>query len=84
MVKLIAGWSGVNECRADSAGEGAGGNYCEQNVLLQQPELRPEVAEVEEKQKTNLGIRIDQICRMLFPFNFILFNVFYWGYYLNY
>ena len=34
--------------------------------------------------ETNLGIRIDAICRVMFPFNFILFNVFYWGYYLNY
>jgi hypothetical protein len=39
---------------------------------------------VSEAAETNLGIRIDAICRVLFPFNFILFNVFYWGYYLNY
>ncbi len=77
------GWSSGHECRADSAADGPGGNYCEQNVLLQQPEMHPE-PEVDVKPETNLGIRIDQICRMLFPFNFILFNFLYWGYYLNY
>ena len=32
----------------------------------------------------NLGIRIDAICRVAFPFNFIIFNICYWCYYLNY
>lgn len=32
----------------------------------------------------SLAIRIDEACRVLFPLNFLCFNIFYWFYYLYY
>ncbi len=30
----------------------------------------------------SLGLRVDEACRILFPLNFLCFNIFYWWYYL--
>ena len=32
----------------------------------------------------SMGVRIDEACRVLFPLNFLCFNIFYWWYYLYY
>lgn len=48
------------------------------------PETEPGNSGSDAAAEKNMGIRIDAICRVAFPFNFVLFNVFYWGYYLNY
>ncbi|XP_040582791.1 glycine receptor subunit beta-type 4-like [Lepeophtheirus salmonis] len=31
-----------------------------------------------------IGVKIDESCRILFPLNFLIFNIFYWTYYLYY
>lgn len=34
--------------------------------------------------QVSMGVRIDEACRILFPLNFLCFNIFYWWYYLYY
>lgn len=38
----------------------------------------------QEKKAVSLGVRVDESCRILFPLNFLGFNVLYWWYYLYY
>ncbi len=30
----------------------------------------------------SVGLRVDEACRVLFPLNFLCFNILYWWYYL--
>ena len=33
---------------------------------------------------TSMAVKFDESCRILFPLNFLCFNIFYWVYYLYY
>jgi len=46
----------------------------------------PALAQVERMRARtlSLGLKVDEACRVLFPLNFLIFNVLYWWYYLVY
>ena len=56
-----------------------------QQQQLARTASRQQQQQLRRRNKPNsLGVQIDESCRILFPVNFLAFNIFYWWYYLYY